>query len=321
MRTYERTLAGLLALAPVLAASAAHAAEAPRAIATSGQTVVTNGDLRGARARAYFDAQRKAVAAVVQQLGGPAEGTDGSLDHALYARSPEFVIRTDLVSENVDLNILAMDAKVLVNVAAVRVALGARAGSAPTRGGRAVAATGTRRVLILATEQLGPRHVFGWTNYAWGWGSGSSQTTMVQGSTDMGGIEAVFSDVLGQGGFEVIDPHVLYGKLSPRPAFQVLDLQPAEARAIAAKSDADYVVVAKGIAKDAYHATVAAGGMYSGQGNVVVRLIRMSDGKVLASSTQHAAQVHIDLDTARLNALNEAARMAAQELLTKVNND
>ena len=84
------------------------------------------------------------------------------------------------------------------------------------------------------------------------------------------------------------------------------------------RADVAPVVVAKGVAKDAYNATVAAGGMHSGQGNVVARLIRVKDGKVLASSTQHAAQVHIDLDTARLNALNEAARLAAAELSKKI---
>ena len=53
------------------------------------------------------------------------------------------------------------------------------------------------------------------------------------------------------------------------------------------------------VAKDAYHETIAEGGMHSGQANVVARLVRVKDGKVLASSTQHAAQIHIDLDTAR----------------------
>ena len=49
------------------------------------------------------------------------------------------------------------------------------------------------------------------------------------------------------------------------------------------------------------------------------RVVRVKDGKVLASTSQHAAQVHIDLDTARLNALNEAAKMAASALTKKLN--
>jgi hypothetical protein len=60
--------------------------------------------------------------------------------------------------------------------------------------------------------------------------------------------------------------------------------------------------------------------MHSGQANVVARLVRVRDGKVLASTTQHAAQVHIDVETARLNALNEAARLAADELTKKLDN-
>jgi hypothetical protein len=46
----------------------------------------------------------------------------------------------------------------------------------------------------------------------------------------------------------------LRGKLAPKPAFEVLDLSAGEARQIAQRSDADYVVIAKGTAQLAYHA-------------------------------------------------------------------
>jgi hypothetical protein len=48
--------------------------------------------------------------------------------------------------------------------------------------------------------------------------------------------------------------------------------------------------------------------------------VRVRDGKVLASTTQHAAQVHLDAETARLHALDEAARLAAAELTRKLDN-
>ena len=68
----------------------------------------------------------------------------------------------------------------------------------------------------------------------------------------------------------------------------------------------------------AYHETLAGSGMQSGQGNVVARLIRVRDGKVIGATTQHAAEVHIDADTARLNAINSAARLAAETLTRKL---
>ena len=70
----------------------------------------------------------------------------------------------------------------------------------------------------------------------------------------MGGIEATLAEVFGGAGFHVVDPQVLRGKLAPKPAFEMLDLSSGEARQIAEKSDADYVVIAKGTAQLAYHA-------------------------------------------------------------------
>src|SRR5262249_35159434 len=136
-----------------------------------------------------------------------------------------------------------------------------------------------------------------------------------------GGLEATLSDGFSNAGFDVIDPHVLHGKLAPKPAIEALNLATSAAVSIAKKSDADLVVIAKGTAHLADHAALGDSGMLSGQGNVVARVIRVRDGKVLASTTQHAAQVHIDADTARANAVNEAAKMATSALTPKLDND
>ena len=145
-----------------------------------------------------------------------------------------------------------------------------------------------------------------------------TKTTVVREVNEMGGIEATVAEVFGGAGFHVVDPQVLRGKLAPKPAFEVLDLSAGEARQIAQRSDADYVVIAKGTAQLAYHADLAGSGMQSGQGNVVARLVRVRDGKVMSSTTQHAAEVHIDADTARLNAINAAAKLAAETLTRKL---
>ena len=136
-------------------------------------------------------------------------------------------------------------------------------------------------MLILATEQLGPHRVFGWTDVVWTPGVLRTKTTVVREVNEMGGIEATLAEVFGGAGFHVVDPQVLRGKLAPKPAFEMLDLSSGEARNIAEKSDADYVVIAKGTAQLAYHAALADAGMQSGQGNVVARLVRVRDGKVV----------------------------------------
>jgi hypothetical protein len=59
--------------------------------------------------------------------------------------------------------------------------------------------------------------------------------------------------------------------------------------------------------------------MLSGQANVTARLIRVADGVVIGADVEHAAQVHIDADTARGNALTEASKMVAAKLVAKAN--
>jgi hypothetical protein len=310
-------------------------AEARRTtVVAKGQSVIGANGKAMARAQAINAALRHAVEQVGQGLGAPAEGEDAAVDRAVYGRAAAFVPASQVNAEDVDGNVIEVELSVEIDIDALNVALGGRRSvvqaklrTSPGGAGGGVD-LGGKRVLILATEQLGPHQVFGWTDYVWGASAsrggfnvyGSSKTTMVKVNTEMGGIEATMADGFTSAGFHVVDPNVLKGKLAPKPAMEVLDLSPSSGRSIAEKADADLVVLVKGVAKDAYHETLAESGMHSGQANVVARLVRVRDGKVLASSTQHAAQVHIDVDTARLNALNEAARMAAQELTKKLDN-
>jgi hypothetical protein len=312
----------LVACVVIVVFGAAPAFAKKTTLTASGQAVVAAGGKQLARSQAINAALRSAVGTVVAQLGGPGEGDDDTIDKNVYQRAAAYIPSSTVITENQDGSIFTVEVTVDVEKDLVLAALGGRRGAKQLRaqfanGGDALAG---KRVIILATEQLGPNHLIAWTDYVWHWGvGGSSKTTVMQEDKTMGGIEAVMSDGFTNAGFKVVDPQVLKGKLAPRPAFRTLDLSTGDARNIAEKGDADFVVVVKGVAKDAHHATIAAGGMHSGQGNVVARLVRVRDGKVLASSTQHAAQVHIDLDTARLNALNEAARMAATELTQKIN--
>ncbi len=300
-------------------------AEARRAtVAAEGRAVIVGGNRAIARSQAIASALRAAVGQVAGTLGAAGEGDDPAVDHAVYDRAAAFVPRSSVVSEDVDGNIFQVQISADVDVEALKVALGGRG-----RGRAGAARAGElrnensekldgKRILILATEQLGPHRVFGWTDVVWTPGVIRTKTTVVREVNEMGGIEATVAEVFGGAGFHVVDPEVLRGKLAPKPAFEVLDLSAGEARQIAQKSDADYVVIAKGTAQLAYHADLAGAGMQSGQGNVVARLVRVRDGKVVGSTTQHAAEVHIDADTARLNAINSAARLAAETLTRKL---
>ncbi len=294
-------------------------AEARRAtVSAEGHAVIVGGNRALARSQAIAGALRAAVAQVAGGLGGAGEGDDNATDHAVYDRAAAFVPRSSVVSEDVDGNILQVQISADVDVDALSAALGPRSHAPAVAGHARGEALDGKRVLILATEQLGPHRVFGWTDLVWTPGVIRTRTTVVREVNEMGGIEATVAEVFGGAGFHVVDPQVLRGKLAPKPAFEVLDLSAGEARQIAQRSDADYVVIAKGTAQLAYHADLAGAGMQSGQGNVVARLVRVRDGKVVGSTTQHAAEVHIDADTARLNAINSAARMAAEALTRKL---
>jgi hypothetical protein len=295
-----------------LLASTALAAGRPTVVTAEGHGVVT-GNRAVALSQAKMAALKDAIGKVVAKLGGPAEGEDETIDLTIYGKAPSFAPHATILSEEVDGTILNLRVSVEVDQDAIALALGSKRGKkarSPVGGGK--------RVLILATEQLGPHQLFGWSDLVWSPGMLTTHTHVVRAVTEMGGIESAMSDGLSAAGFAVVDPHVLHGRLAPKPAFEALDLSNGLAQQVAQKSDADFVVIAKGVAQLAYHPTLAEGGMKSGQGNVVARLIRVRDGRVMASTTQHAAAVHIDADTARLNAIDEAARLAAETLAKKI---
>ncbi len=303
-------LCALALLLPSLAS-----AHRVRTVNASGQAVIV-GPQTVARSQAIDLSLRHAVEEVVLQLGGPREGEDQGFDRGLYDRARIFVPRMAVLAENVDGNVLTVEISAEVDGDAIAATLGPHRAVHPIAAAPATGnAIGGKRVLVLATEQLGPHQVFGWTDVAFGPSGFSTKTTAMRVVNEMGGMEATLGGEFGNAGFDVIDPHVLHGRLAARPAFEVLDLSTGDARSIAQKSDADLVIVAKGVAQIAG----TLGEMSSGQANVVARLIRVRDGKVLATATEHAAQVHIDPATARIQALDEATRMAATSLVRKIN--
>ncbi|HEX8950689.1 MAG TPA: flagellar assembly protein T N-terminal domain-containing protein [Polyangia bacterium] len=316
-----RTLTGAFVAVVAFTLIAVRAEARRTTVSAEGHAVIVGGSRAVARSQAINGALRAAVAQIAGTLGAAGDGDDSATDHNVYDRAAAFVPRSTVVSEDVDGNIFQVQISADVDVDALKVALGDRRSPAAARatiGGSAGERLDGKRVLILATEQLGPHRVFGWTDLVWTPGVIKTKTTVVREVSEMGGIEATVAEVFGGAGFHVVDPQVLRGKLAPKPAFETLDLSNGAAQQIAEKSDADYVVVAKGTAQLAYHADLAGAGMQSGQGNVVARLVRVRDGKVVAATTQHAAEVHIDADTARLNAINSAARLAAETLTRKL---
>ena len=302
-------VAGVLAL---VLASSARAAPATGV----GRAVVVGKNVEKARAAASATALRNAVESAVKAMGGPADGEDSELDAAVYAKASTFVQKSDVVSETVEDNVMVLKVSATLDQAALKAALGSKKGSAKA-GATAAADGGGKKVLILATEQLGPTHLIAWTDVLFTRDSLSAKTSVAEIKSELGGLEAAVGEAFTNAGYAVIDAGVLKDKLAPKKSVEVVDIGNGAAASIASKADADFVVIVKGVAKTVYNSTLAEGGMTSGQANVAARMIRTKDARLVGAATEHAAQVHIDPDTAMINAINEAARLAADSLIQK----
>jgi hypothetical protein len=179
---------------------------------------------------------------------------------------------------------------------------------------------GNKRVLLLVTEQNGNDVVYAWADVVWSpFGFGvHAGTPEVRQVNELGVIEATLSDKLSDAGFSVVDANVLKGRMGPPARYEKI-LGDDEARTVALHSTADLVLVVKGVGRITPAPALAGSGMLSGQANVTARLIRVADGVVIGADVEHAAQVHIDADTARANALTEASKMVAAKLVAKAN--
>jgi hypothetical protein len=301
------------ALAACLISFAAFAATT--SFSADGSAVMMGNNKAAAVAQATRNAEVQAVSDALKKVGGSTDQSEDLLD----AHRADILKSSQPGKDSVDGNIVTVHITAAVDTSALAKLAGAS--GKPSGGGGGGTGTG-KRILILASEQLGPKEIIAWTDYAFAIGPGSasasSKTHLMQMVDESGSLEATLSGAFADAGFDVIDPKVLRGKLT-KPGVEMIDLTNTQAENIAQKSDADIVLVVKGKADLQYHSALAEAGMHSGSGNVTARAIRVRDGKVLASTTQQAAKVHIDVETARILALNEAARLAASELVRKLN--
>ena len=307
----RRTRTLLAALAAVVAFTLlAVRAEARRAtVSAEGHAVIVGGNRAMARAQAINGALRAAVGQVAGSLGAPGDGDDSATDHAVYDRAAAFVPRSTVVSEDVDGNILQVQISADVDVDALKAAVG----DAARRGGGARDASAAARARsstasacsMLATEQLGPHRVFGWTDVVW--------TPGVHAHEDDGGARGQRDGRHRGDRRRGVRRRRLPRRRSAGAARQacaeagVRDARPVGGRGAADRARSRTPTTwssPRGRRSSRITRTLAGAGMQSGQGNVVARLVRVRDGKVVGSTTQHAAEVHIDADTARLNAIN-----------------
>jgi hypothetical protein len=276
-----------------------------------GRSVIVGNNAPKAKAAALENAVRAAVESAVQQLEGPPPGEDATVDQQVYETPRAFAKSVTVVRESVEDNVLMVEANVAIDEAALKAALGARRHKT----------TPKKSVLILASEQIGPQKLLAWTDIVYSRDLAATSLTakshVATVQNEFGAFENVISDVFSASGFKVIDLHVLKGEAPPAKGLAVKEIGTDDLAKLGLKASADYVVVIRGTTKTGYHSMLSQAGVNSGQANATGRLVRTADAKVVSSASTHGASVHIDAETAQINALNDAARAAASELVEK----
>ncbi len=158
------------------------------------------------------------------------------------------------------------------------------------------------RTMIMIAEQNVDKEVNAW------WVGG-------HGEADLGVVENAFMNKFTEKGFEFIDHEVASKELKVTAPYRVADLSTAQAKTLGKQAEAEVVITGKAIAKSAGD---VGGGMKSVQADLTAKAVRTDTGQVIATSSTHAAGVHITEISAGSEALKKAANLAADDMITKI---
>jgi hypothetical protein len=137
----------------------------------------------------------------------------------------------------------------------------------------------------------------------------------IGGETDVSVVENSFMDKFTEKGFSFIDHETASRDIKVTAAYRVRELTAGQAKTLAQQTDAEVVIIGKAVAK--LYGEVG-GGMKSAQADLSARAVRTDTGQVIATSTQHAASVHISDVSAGTEALRKVANLAADDMMTKI---
>ena len=130
---------------------------------------------------------------------------------------------------------------------------------------------------------------------------------------DLSTVEAKLSQSLGQYNYKVIEPSQLKGTIKSERAFRTVNITEDESIKLAKLKDIDYVVLGKAIASAG--AKILDSNMRSCFANVTIKLIRVSDGKIIAYLDATASSPHTDLITGGKQALAKAGTELGEKII------
>jgi hypothetical protein len=268
-----------------------------KTVTAEGVAVIQNGAKDIARDAAVEDAQKRAVEQAVGILIDSQTQVENYqlISDKILSQTKGYIKRYNIAGETVDGTLL----RVRINA---EVSLGQLTDDLSGIGILLGQMHKPRTMVMIAEQNVGQA----W--YAWWWGIHAEQS-------DMSIVENTFMDAFTQKGFEFIDHQVAAKEIKVTAAYRVQNLSVTQAKTLAGQADAEVVIIGQAVAK--LYGDIG-GGMKSVQADLSARAVRVDTGQVIATSTTHAAAVHISELTAGNDALKKASTQAADEMMGKI---
>ena len=130
---------------------------------------------------------------------------------------------------------------------------------------------------------------------------------------DLSTVEAKLSQALDGYNYKVIEPSELKDTIKSERAFRTVNITEDESIKLAKLKGIDYVVLGKAVASAG--SRILDSNMRSCFANVTVKLIRVSDGKVIAYLDTTASSPHTDLITGGKQALAKAGIELGEKII------
>jgi hypothetical protein len=121
--------------------------------------------------------------------------------------------------------------------------------------------------------------------------------------------------------FDLIDPQVTSSIKASQQKMAELAGDPAAAAKLGSGYGAEVIISGSAVARIAEGISQNLGGMVSAQADVTLRAINCTTGRIIGSSSAHAAKVHISSNTAGNQAIQKASVDAAKKLLDAIIKD
>ena len=263
--------AGMLSIFVLLAAFSASAQES-KTVAAEGVAAIQNGQTDIARDAALEDAQKRAVEQAIGILIDSQTQVENYqlISDKILSQTKGYIKKYTVSGEVTEGTLL----RVRINA---EVSLG-KLGDDLSGIGILLGQMHKPRTLVMIAEQN-----IGQEIYAWWLGAHGQQT-------DVGVVENTMMDKFTQKGFEFIDHQVAAKEIKVTAAYKVQNLTADQAKVLGSQVDAEVVIIGKAVSKSYGE---LGGGMKSVQADLSARAVRTDTGQVIASSTTHAAAVHI----------------------------